>query len=62
MKQNGLKTSFGGVDEKAPGARIIFSLSQLMQKIMNIRKKIQVDLPVHNIFESLSRDSCTKKI
>jgi hypothetical protein len=26
MKQNGFKTSFGGVDKKTPGARIIFSL------------------------------------
>jgi hypothetical protein len=24
--------------------------------------KIEVDLPVHNIFEIISRDSCTKKI
>jgi hypothetical protein len=42
MKQNGLKTSFGRVDKKAPGARIIFSLSQLMQKITNIRTKYKL--------------------
>jgi hypothetical protein len=42
MKQNGLETSFGIVDKKAPGARIIFSLSQLMQKITNIRTKYKL--------------------
>jgi len=42
MKQNGLKTSFGRVDKKTPGARIIFSLSQLMQKITNIRTKYKL--------------------
>jgi hypothetical protein len=42
MKQNGLKTSFGRVDKKAPGARITFSLSQLMQKITDIRIKYKL--------------------
>ena len=54
MKQNGLKTSFGGVDKKAPDTRTISFLSQLMQNITNIRTKF--DLPVHNIFEIFSRD------
>jgi len=42
MKQNALKTSFGRVDKKASGARIIFSLSQLMQKITNIHTKYKL--------------------
>jgi hypothetical protein len=42
MKQNGLKTSFGKVDKRAPGVRNIFSLSQLMQKITNICTKYKL--------------------
>jgi hypothetical protein len=58
MKQNDLKTSFGGVDKKAPGARTIFFLS-IDAENYEYPYKIQVDLPVHNIFEILSCDSCT---
>jgi len=61
MKQNGLKTSFGRVGKKAPGARIILSLPTDAEDY-EYPYKIQVDLSVHNIFEILSRDSCTKKI
>jgi hypothetical protein len=62
MKQNGLKTSFGRFGKKAPGARIISSLSlPIDAEDYEYPYKIQVDLPVH-IFEILSRESCTKKI
>jgi len=44
MKQNGLKTSFGGLDKDAPGARTIFFLSQLMQKITNIHTKYNITI------------------
>jgi hypothetical protein len=47
MKQNGLKTSFGRVDEKAPGARTTFSLPTDAQDY-EYPYKIQVNLPVHN--------------
>jgi hypothetical protein len=61
MKQNGLKTSFGRVDKKAPVAWIKFSLPTDAEDY-EYPYKIQVVLSVHNIFEIHSRDSCTKKI
>jgi hypothetical protein len=42
VKQNGLKTSFGRVDKKGAGDRIIFFLYKLMQKIKNIRTKYKL--------------------
>jgi hypothetical protein len=47
MKHNGLKTSFGGVDKKAPGSRTIFFLSQLMQKITSIRTKLSYNITIN---------------
>jgi hypothetical protein len=60
MKQNGLMTAFEGLDKNAARARIIFSVPIDAQHY-NYPYKVHVDISVHNIFQILSCDSCTRK-